>query len=133
MSILVLLLTAPSGSEDLLTPSGRSFIFSLSNPQSLQTMFMSLPSTSNATVRTNRLRGPTFGKDALSIGDKGDLSSVSAPLNGLDFNKEDILGQNPSTFLTGQEQFTLDDLEVLVLSGRSDKSLGSHSQVEYSS
>lgn len=88
-----------------------SFLFSLVNPNSLEPTVMSLiPGKEESAIYCHTSYGPTFGAGY-------DLRIVNAPnANNCTTNLNNCYqmpeGQNAATFLTGNQNFTISEIEV---------------------
>ena len=88
-----------------------SFLFSLVNPSGLQPTKMSLiPGKESSAIHCNSGSGPRFGRGIdLHIPNAPNSNNCSVNLNN---TYQLPPGQNANTFLTGNQNFTLAELEI---------------------
>ena len=87
-----------------------SFLFSLVNPSGLQPTKMCLiPGKKGSAIHCHSSYGPRFGLGDLYIPNSPNSSNYAVSLNN---TYQLPLGQNANTFLTGNQYFTLAEMEV---------------------
>ncbi|KAM7434591.1 hypothetical protein ABFA07_015380 [Porites harrisoni] len=87
-----------------------SFLFSLVNPSGLQPTKMCLiPGKKGSAIHCHSSYGPRFGLGDLYIPNSPNSSNCAVSLNN---TYQLPLGQNANTFLTGNQYFTLAEMEV---------------------
>lgn len=87
-----------------------SFLFSLVNPSGLQPTKMCLiPGKMGSAIHCHSSYGPRFGLGDLYIPNSPNSSNCAVSLNN---TYQLPLGQNANTFLTGNQYFTLAEMEV---------------------
>ena len=100
----------PAISNGAFRTDPNSFLFSLVNPSGLQPTKMCLiPGKKDPAIHCHSSYGPRFGLGDLYIPNSPNSSNCAVSLNN---TYQLPLGQNANTFLTGNQYFTLAEMEV---------------------
>jgi hypothetical protein len=92
--------------------SNQSFIFSVKNPHNIEGKIFSLTNSSRA-IYCHQAYGPTFGNHSIYVSDNCNNNNTSYTYLGYSYAND--TGMSGNQFCTGEQNFTVKDIEVFEL------------------